>query len=503
MFLSFQQSLVRACFCCIPQLALDTHRHGPTRVHKSVAYALAYACLLVQVLNALQERRVSRDRAHLQEMEGREDRSSRGVRAGQTSERAMDDHKTAQDATLGAPGDAASPSIDTNDSHSTEAYTASTIDHGNDSTGQHIKQDSVDSYNTSSSSSSVDFKEANSGENSPERSDVTALRDIEGTSTTTIKQDDSSTSPSLENRLSGVSLGSSKASENRTESASRDRNDSTSDKSVNRNSISSSRRVSLQQPETPSSPIPEEHQSSNTNSDASLLKKQLDETGVRAERDSENWRDSTAESSPLAMDTIALSDSRPTSVTFSSLATNENSSFEGVEIPLDDASTSAPEASTSAGTSNGKHLSANTNNTGEVGSSEMGTTPTRQSTASSTHNYDLIQQRAENHHHDLEEHPKRRSRTLRGSEDLRASFDKLREELSGPNDDAPKPDSPVREAPPLPARKSKSGAPAQDTNVIDWDFWGEVMSDYEGIAKTRRKLEHSYSTMPLMSVMKA
>lgn len=401
----------------------------------------------------------------------------------------MDDHKDTQDVTPGAVGNAAP--LSNNDSHSPEIQTTSTtFDHNADPKAHHIKQDSVDSYNTSSSSSSVDFKEANSGEKTPEQADVTALRDTEGTSSTTIDQDDPSSSPtSLDKRLSRVSLGPSKASGNEIDSASSIQNqessrgdvESSSNKSEKRNSTSSSRRVSLQQPETPSSPVAVEYQSNDTNNNDLLLKKQLDAHGVQEERDSEHWRDSTVNDTTSPMDTVALSDSRPNSQTIPSVAADENSSLRDVDIPID-----APAASTSAGTSNGQHLSAKNTSAGEVESSEMGITPTRQSTASSTHNYDLIQQRAENHHHDLEEHPKRHRRTLRGSEDLRASFDKLREELSGPSTDT-KPDSPIREAPPLPARKSASGAPAQDTNVIDWDFWGEVMSDYEGIAKTRRK----------------
>lgn len=333
----------------------------------------------------------------------------------------------------------------------------------------HIKQDSVDSYNTSSSSeSSVQYAEADSG-------DLTAEVADEAPS--------SSRTPSLDNKFASISLDSTaptskstsmtldtsaeaqkraSTASNITASAVDTRAINEQDKLESPLDSSPKKRVSLAPPETPSSP----------NHSESLLTKQLDAHSVdtaAAENGNDRRRDSVDDGATgSALESVRLSDSRPTSEVFSPLANDFSSSFQEVEMP---SGTTPPAASTSSGIpldadTNGKHLSASGSN--------MQRSPTRQSTASSSHNYDLIQQRAETHHADLEDHPKRHRRTLRGSQDLRHNFEKLREEMN-----TPAPASPVHESPP-------TGA-SHEPQQIDWDFWGEVMSDYEGIAKTRRK----------------
>lgn len=358
---------------------------------------------------------------------------------------------------------------------------AQSIDADTDSKQHHNKQNSVDSYNSissSSSSSSVDFKEANSGgetldADATQRGETT--RDEKERESQEIQSQDHT---SLEKRLSGVSL-SSETSQIKMESldnatsngnASIDGEASSGDvqnATVGRNSTasSSSRRVSVQLPAEPSSPAAVANGSVSSARRDSLSSEQLSQNGIHLNTDSSEM-DERSRTSMIndtdgsAMHIVSTSDSsRPTS----------------------EALTPAPVASTST---DSKHLSANN----AIASTEMNISPTRQSTASSTHNYDLIQQRAEHHHQDLEEHPKRHRRTLRGSEDLRANFEKLREELGGSASPAP----PVRDSPTHENQtvgKENSGAPSQsiDANGIDWDFWGEVMNDYEGIAKTRRK----------------
>lgn len=391
--------------------------------------------------------------------------------------------------------------------------TASRNDSSNDQdnlTKQHIKQDSTDSYNTissSSSSSSLQYAEASSGDVNAQTEQV-PLDDTPAAPAEGEKEPSSSSRPtSLDNQFSSISLA---TTSKRTSMASHANNDEekgdilddvpVASSSVDATAVkqddgtssthtSPPKRVSLAHPETPSSPTAH-------NSD-SLLKKQLDAHSLPHEHqqqqqegsnDDQRWRDSVADGTTASvMDTVALSDSRPSSQVFSPLANDFSaSSFQEVEIPLDE-TPAPPIASTSASTAlpssfkvensntNAKHLSANDNKNG----TDMARSVTRQSTASSTHNYDLIQQRAETHHQDLEGHPRRHRRTLRGSEDLRANFDKLREEMN-----TPAPESPTHSSP-----ANGSGAPhdLQHQQQIDWDFWGEVMSDYEGIAKKRRK----------------
>jgi len=193
----------------------------------------------------------------------------------------------------------------------------------------------------------------------------------------------------------------------------------------------------------------------------SLLKHQLDayasaqtnEASVASQEDP-RWRDSTAEGTvDSVMDSVALSGSRPVSESVSSV--------KSVIVPVSVSLSTQPSSNT-----NGSNI--------EATGSSMARSPTRQSTTSSSHNYDLIQQRAESHHAELEEHPKRRRRTLRASEDLRHNFEKLREELTSPSPKSPAVDQPTM-------------SQAQDSHTIDWDFWGEVVSDYEGVAKSRRR----------------
>jgi len=151
----------------------------------------------------------------------------------------------------------------------------------------------------------------------------------------------------------------------------------------------------------------------------SLLKHQLDayasaqtnEASV-VSQEAPRWRDSTAEGTvDSVMDSVELADSRPVSESVSSV--------KSVNVPISVSLSTQPSSNT-----NGSNLGAT--------DSSMARSPTRQSTTSSSHNYDLIQQRAESHHAELEEHPKRWRRTLRASEDLRHNFEKLREELSSP-----------------------------------------------------------------------
>lgn len=303
-----------------------------------------------------------------------------------------------------------------------------------------------------------------------------------------------------------------------------------------------SRPFSLQAPETPSSNTTTSHlhkRNQQSNGD-SLLKQQLDAyaqtsakplatNSSRNDDDDGRWRDSVADGTTASnMDSVALSDvdSRPSSILLSPLmvdqsnshlANNNLGSFQEVDLPLTNNNSNSDTAAnraeagpsghttttttTTNATANKSHLrhSHSTSNGSISSRSKLSNAagadldaelngPSRQSTASSSHNYDLIQQRAESHHAELEEHPRRHRRTLRGSEDLRANFEKLREEMNTP---APShlPDEPEDNAKESgkDATSTTTTTAAQEAQAIDWDFWGEVMSDYEGVAKTRRE----------------
>ena len=96
-------------------------------------------------------------------------------------------------------------------------------------------------------------------------------------------------------------------------------------------------------------------------------------------------------------------------------------------------------------------------------------------------NYSLISQHAQSLHDELELHPKRKRRSQMGSADLRASFLKLREEAEGSEAGG---QLLLREES---NEGDESAAQAVAEGEVDWDFWGLVMSDYEGMAKTRRE----------------
>lgn len=424
----------------------------------------------------------------------------------------MEENKDAQNASQDVLDDGnASPS--TSQDHVVgDDETAQSTDSGaitNNSTQNHMKQDSVDSYNTivsssSSSSSSVEFKEANSGGETAaqEGGEMTRNNNEEeeeeegGGLSHKIEQKQSHehNTTSIEKRLSNVSLTSETTpSDGGNASVLRDEEASSLDRTGDRastafSSSSSSRRISLQPQDSATSSVVQANGDSNNDAGVSLPGERLSRQSAQPDNtDDESKRSSRINDLETStMQSVVLSDlTRPTSEALTP---------------------SAPTASTSTSTStdtdnNNKHLSAND----AISSTEMKISQTRQSTASSTHNYDLIQQRAEHHHQDLEEHPKRHKRTQRGSEDLRANFDKLREELqggagtAGGSSNSPTSSTavnPIRDSPThdgLSAGKEDSdGTPpsrAVDANGIDWDFWGEVMNDYEGIAKTRRECQ--------------
>ena len=108
-------------------------------------------------------------------------------------------------------------------------------------------------------------------------------------------------------------------------------------------------------------------------------------------------------------------------------------------------------------------------------------------------NYTLISQHAQSLHDELELHPKRKRRSQMGSADLRASFLKLREEAEGSDAGG---QLLLREE--ESTEGDESAAPAVAEGEVDWDFWGLVMSDYEGMAKTRRE---SHRMLPARRIL--
>ena len=160
------------------------------------------------------------------------------------------------------------------------------------------------------------------------------------------------------------------------------------------------------------------------------------------------WRDST-------LDTVALSEGIPLSpISDSGSVVNR---FQSVSFDESEAGPSRPSTTSQRDNRDSRRLSV------------------RSEKSSSGHNYDLIAQHAHSLEAELNGNPKRKRRSEMGSADLRASFAKLRDEAehAAAEQGSSK-------------RASASTETDEDGQPINWDLWGEIMSDYEGMAKERR-----------------
>ncbi|EST09518.1 Rab-GTPase-TBC domain protein [Kalmanozyma brasiliensis GHG001] len=107
-------------------------------------------------------------------------------------------------------------------------------------------------------------------------------------------------------------------------------------------------------------------------------------------------------------------------------------------------------------------------------------------------NYDFLLARLETQHKRLSGDPKQMRASLDGAIKLKEHFDKLRDgqRLSHTEQvDPPQPTSVVAardEVEPTSTDTAYTGPPASDTaeDQIDWEFWGDVMSNYQSVART-------------------
>lgn len=166
------------------------------------------------------------------------------------------------------------------------------------------------------------------------------------------------------------------------------------------------------------------------------------------------WREST-------LDSVALSESTPLSP--SSDTGSIVNRFQSVSFTEPEAGPSTPSTSHRFSTaSNGNYDSRRLSS--------------RSDKAGSGHNYDLIAQHAQSLQAELQDNPKRKRRSEMGSADLRASFAKLRDEAEQ-----------AASSEEMSKRASASTETDEAGQPINWDLWGEIMSDYEGMAKERRE----------------
>lgn len=213
------------------------------------------------------------------------------------------------------------------------------------------------------------------------------------------------------------------------------------------------RPFSLAAPETPTATT------SNLNAVRAL--EQADQSAQSAE-----WRDST-------LDSVALSEGVPLSP-----ASDSGS----IVTRFQSVSFTEPEAGPSTPSTSHRFSAAN-------GDQNPRRLSVRSEQAGSGHNYDLIAQHAQSLEAEKQDNPKRKRRSEMGSADLRASFAKLRDEAEH-----------AKAAEEMSRRASASTETDETGQPINWDLWGEIMSDYEGMAKERRKSHISYPWMPLTEV---
>lgn len=206
----------------------------------------------------------------------------------------------------------------------------------------------------------------------------------------------------------------------------------------------------------------------------------------------QQWRDSVASTS--AMESIALSDSAPESAPMSPLSEQGSiraSSVALANLEIDpEAGPSTPSLASAgfAGVSPAlpprRPLQSRQPHGVDYEQNGERNQPSHRPpvrSVGSTDNYSLISHHAQSLHDELEQHPKRKRRSQMGSADLRASFLKLREEAEGSEASSQlllREESNEGDGP---------GTPVAADGEVDWDFWGLVMSDYEGMAKTRRE----------------
>lgn len=219
----------------------------------------------------------------------------------------------------------------------------------------------------------------------------------------------------------------------------------------------SSKRFSLPSPETPT--LAQHSRSQNRASPESYQNGQ-----------DTRWRDSDAEgTSTSRLDSIALTESSiPPSPSSSGSYRDSNQKIDSLTVndrdddELPEAGPSTPRLST--------HTHMRQSDEALRPSSSLSTS----SATSQSSTYGLFRQRVQSQMSELDYDPTAKRKSVRGKQDLRANFERMKEEA----------DQDGQEGRQEGALEEDAGGSRQP--VIDWDFWGDVMADYELMAKTRR-----------------
>lgn len=123
--------------------------------------------------------------------------------------------------------------------------------------------------------------------------------------------------------------------------------------------------------------------------------------------------------------------------------------------------------------------------------------PTREP---SSHDYDFLLHRVDHQNAALREDPKAKRRSLATKEEVRLSFNRLRDEAEhgqhapegqghtndGYHEDLHRDIDSDADAGEAKRRRASIASLNGTQQVTDWDLWGEIMSDYELMAKTKR-----------------
>lgn len=292
------------------------------------------------------------------------------------------------------------------------------------------------------------------------------------------------------------------------------------------------RPFSLAVPETPTSSIPARGPPplpSRSLTSHSIIQASVQEEEEEGRRRLEERRDSIASSS--AMSSVPLSG--PNSPSSRSVVedkeefrdANDTIRMKGFSFPSSSGSSNIessvplqPTASTSSHTSlppSSSHNNSSSSSTATTTNTPSIPRPPIFQQNTSPVDYDFMMARIESQNAQLEKDPKAKRRTKLGSVDLRASFQRRRGEVESGMLHHPhqhhmherQTSSDLRDTTTIEdsgsgletgqiGREQASGPMEDNTDGdgeshIDWDFWGEIMTDYEGLAKSRRKLGFS------------
>ena len=215
----------------------------------------------------------------------------------------------------------------------------------------------------------------------------------------------------------------------------------------------SRRPSSLPTPDTPSAPSSQEPSKLNGN-------------GFEP-AESERWRDSVAEGSTTPpLETITLTNTSPPA---SPASTRSNRDSVQSFHTFAEAGPSTPSSSSMMA-----HFSSSRQSINDASGVAR-----RPSLYSDSSNYDLLMHRVESQNAKLKEDPKAKRKSLLGHADIKATFDKLRTESKHKRAES----------------EDLSTVDESGQTVIDWDFWGAIMGDYEKMAKTRRTSNLHFSLL--------